>query len=147
MTAPIRAMPPASAPITPRPAIIRLRGPDPLSAAHRRRLLSQLNDAARRGDVEAAAALVRLSLAEEERRRAAALPSAGQGRLTVVSRPPTGRAFAPPVSHPPAASRQRSEGREVPGTGPGESQPEPDAPAQAPEPAEAPPRTAAGGTA
>ena len=80
--------------------------------------------------------------AEEERRRAAALPSVGQGRLTVVSRPPPGRGFAPPVSHP-----LPYEGRGAPGTGPGEPTPEPEAPAHAPEPAEAPARTAAGETA
>ena len=41
------------------------RGPDPLSAAHRRRMLRALNAAARNGDVAAQAALIELSLASE----------------------------------------------------------------------------------
>ncbi len=39
------------------------RGPDPLSAAHRRRMLAALNRAAADGDIAAQAALVELSLA------------------------------------------------------------------------------------
>jgi hypothetical protein len=41
------------------------RGVDPLSAAHRRRLLRALNTAAQNGDVAAQQALVELSLAAE----------------------------------------------------------------------------------
>ncbi len=41
------------------------RGPDPLSVAHRRRMLAALNRAAQAGDVSAQAALVELSLSAE----------------------------------------------------------------------------------
>lgn len=43
----------------------KVRGVDPLSSAHRRRLLAALNAAAAAGDVSAQAALVELSLAAE----------------------------------------------------------------------------------
>jgi len=43
----------------------RPRGPDPLSAAHRRRMLAALNRAAADGDIGAQQALIELSLAAE----------------------------------------------------------------------------------
>jgi hypothetical protein len=47
----------------------RMRGPDPLSRASRRRIIGALAAAAGRGNVEAAEALVRLSLTCAEGQR------------------------------------------------------------------------------
>ena len=55
------------------------RGPNPLSRRSRRKLLAGLATAAAGGDVEAAEALVRLSLGQEEARRPAE-PAAGSAR-------------------------------------------------------------------